>query len=267
MTRSILWVGAALVMAAPAQVGAQAVFHSHQAANLPTAATLAGASWLFEISHRFDTPFSEGADALWGLDGPVRNRLGLTYAPTGSVMLQLQRSNYEDNVDLNARLKVFEGGSEALPVEVAVLGGIAWNTEVFETAGAEDNESQLYGQLIVNAMLGDRVAVGLVPTYLRNPRILDVDAENAFVLGINGQAYLTDAVSFLVEWIVSEERADFEHDAGTFGLELETRGHFFKLLVTNQARMNPSQVLAGTPTSFEPDEWRFGFNITRLLPF
>jgi hypothetical protein len=31
--------------------------------------------------------------------------------------------------------------------------------------------------------------------------------------------------------------------------------------------MNPSQYLAGTPTSFEPDAWRFGFNITRVLPF
>jgi hypothetical protein len=266
MTRSILWVGAALVMAVPAQAGAQ-VFHSHQAANLPTAATLAADSWLFEISHRFDTPFSEGADALWGLDGPVRNRLGLTYAPTGSLMLQLQRSNFEDNVDLNAKLKVLEGGLEVFPVEVAVLGGLAWNTEVFETEGAEDNESQAYAQLIVNASLGERVAVGLVPTYLRNPRIRDVDAGNAFVLGINGQAYLTDAISFLAEWIVSEERPGLEHDAGTFGFEIETRGHFFKVLFTNQARMNPSQYLAGTPTSFEPDAWRFGFNITRVLPF
>jgi hypothetical protein len=116
-------------------------------------------------------------------------------------------------------------------------------------------------------MLGGTVAVGVVPTYLRNPRILDVEAENAFVLGINAQAYLTEALSLLAEWIVSEERPDLENDAATFGLEIETRGHHFKLLVTNQARMNPAQVLAGTPTAFEPDAWRFGFNITRLLPF
>jgi hypothetical protein len=31
--------------------------------------------------------------------------------------------------------------------------------------------------------------------------------------------------------------------------------------------MNPTQVLGGTPVDFEPDEWRFGFNLTRLLPF
>jgi hypothetical protein len=248
-------------------VRAQAVFHSHQAANLPTAETLPGGAWLFEISHRFDRAISDGSDALWGLDGPVLNRLGLVYAPTGDLMLGVQRSNFEDNVELNAKLSVLEGASEALPFEVAVMGGVAWNTQPSELEGAEDNESQLYGQLILNAMVGGRFALGVVPTYLRNPRIRDLDAANAFVLGLNGQVYMSDAVSFLAEWIVSEERVGLENDAATFGIELETRGHHFKLLLTNQARMNPTQHLAGTPHNFEPDEWRFGFNITRLLPF
>jgi hypothetical protein len=267
MRRSIGWVGAALVLVAPAHAGAQAVFHSHEAANLPTAATLPGGAWLFEISHRFDRRISDGAEAFWGLDGPVLNRLGLVYAPTDALMLGVLRSNFEDNVELNAKVSVFEGGSDGLPVEVAVMGGVAWNTEVNELEGDEENESQLYAQLVVNALLGGRFAVGVVPTYLRNPRIRDFETDNAFVLGLNGQVYLTGAVSILAEWIVSEERVGLENDAGTFGIELETRGHHFKLLVTNQARMNPTQHLAGTPSDFTPDEWRFGFNITRLLPF
>jgi hypothetical protein len=64
---------------------------------------------------------------------------------------------------------------------------------------------------------------------------------------------------------VSEERTDLEHDSGTFGIELETGGHFFKVLLTNQARMNPTQFLGGTPFNFEADQWRVAFNITRLL--
>jgi hypothetical protein len=267
LIRPLFSVCVVLFALTPAAASAQAVFHSHQAANLPTAETLPAGAWLFEISHRFNRAISEGSDAFWGLDGPVLNRLGLTYAPTGSLMLQLQRSNLQDNVDLNAKVSLFEGGPESLPVEVAVLGGVAWNTEVAEVEGAEDNESQAYAQLIVNAMLGGRVAVGVVPTYLRNPRIRDVETQNALVVGLNAQAYLTEWASVLAEWIVAEERVGLENDAGTVGVELETRGHYFKLLVTNQARMNPSQHLAGSPTPFEPDDWRLGFNITRLLPF
>jgi hypothetical protein len=266
MIRFIGWVGAAIVLAVPAHAGAQAVFHSHQAANLPTAETLPEGSWLFEISHRFDRAISDGSDAFWGLDGPVINRLGLTYAPTNTLQLAIQRSNYQDNVELSGKLSVFEGGSTALPVEVAVMGGVAWNTEVFPTDGATDNESQQYAQLILNAMLGGRFAVGVVPTYLRNPRILDTETDNAFVLGLNGQAYLADWVSLLGEWVVSQSRPGQEHDAGTFGVELETRGHYFKLVLTNQARLNTTQNLGGSPVAFEPDQWRVGFNITRLLP-
>ncbi|MDH3206087.1 MAG: DUF5777 family beta-barrel protein [Gemmatimonadota bacterium] len=265
MKRLFVCVGVALACA-PSDSLAQAVFHSHQAANLPTAETLPSGAWLFEISHRFDRAISDGTDAFWGLDGPVLNRLGLTYAPSGSVMLGVLRSNFQDNVELNAKVGLYEGGG-ALPTEVAAMAGVAWNTEPTEIEGATDNESQFYAQLILNAMLGGRLAVGVVPTYLRNPRIRDFEAANAFILGLNGQLYMSDAVSFLAEWIVSEGRAGLENDAGTFGVELETRGHHFKLLITNQARMNPTQYLAGTRSNFEPDEWRFGFNITRLLPF
>lgn len=264
--RSILSVGIALVLAA-GPAAAQDAFHSVQSANLPTATTMPRGSWLFEISHRFNTPVSEGSDALWGLDGPVINRFGLSYGAHDRVLLGILRSNFEDNVELNAKVGLLDGGEGSLPVQVALMGGVAWNTQVFEVDGAEDNEMQMYAQLILNALVGERLAVGVVPTYLRNPRLRDTESENAFALGVNGQLYVTDSMSLLAEWLVAEARQDLEKDAATFGIEFETRGHFFKLLFTNQARMNPTQFLGGTDISFEPDEWRFGFNITRLLPF
>jgi len=82
-----------------------------------------------------------------------------------------------------------------------------------------------------------------------------------------GQAYLSGSLSVLGEWIFSEERQGLENDTGTFGIELETRGHSFKIVVSNQTRMNPTQFLSGTPNDFEADELRLGFNITRVLSF
>ena len=262
----------------PSTVDAQVIFHSPQSANLPTAETLQKGHLLFEISHRFHPPVADGADALWGFDGPVINRLGLAYAASDRLMLGVQRSNLSDNLELNAKARIFEGGSDAVPVMIGLMGGSAWNTQAStgpDNPGVEENESQQYAQLMLNTLLGERLALGVVPTVLRNPTIEDADSETVFVLGLHGQLYLSDTVSFLGEWIISEDRSGHHdpdsneqaHDSGSFGIEFETRGHFFKVVLSNQQRMNPTQVLGGTTYEFTPSEWRVGFNIQRELIF
>ena len=243
------------------------VFHSQQSANLATAQTMLKGEWLFEISHRFFPPVSQGAEALWGLDGPVANRFGLAYAITDRAMVGILRTNVDDNFELNAKARLFEGSSESVAMMVGATGGVAWNMSDPGSSGARDNETQAYAQLILNTLIGGRLGSGLVPTLLKNPRIQDVQPEATFTLGVHGQVYMSEQVSLLGEWVISKRRPDLEHDSGTFGVELETGGHFFKLLLTNQYRLNPTQVLAGTPYKFIPKYWRLGFNITRLLTF
>jgi hypothetical protein len=247
--------------------GALDVFHSTQSANLPTATTIPGGTWMFEISHRFLPGLSEGSEALWGLDGPVYNRLGLAYAPTGRVTLGLLRSNYDDNLEFNAKTWLLEGRRGQLSYEVGAMAGVAINFGAVEFGGVEDNEAQYYAQGIVDLGFGEKFALGVVPTAFRNPRITDVDPVNTFTLGLHGQYYATRSLSLLAEWILSVESVDYPHDGVSYGLEIETLGHFFKILLTNQVRMNPTQYLVGTPFGYSGDDWRLGFNITRILEF
>lgn len=264
---------AVATLVVPASVEAQRVFHSTQSANLHTAEMLRPGNWLFEISHRFFPPVSEGADALWGVDGSAFIRLGLTYQASERLMLSLVRTNLDDNLGLDARVAIGSTDVGGALVKLAAAGGVAVNTDVNEVSNPaqdqlrEDNEVQLYVQLLVNALLGESFAVGVAPSYLRNPRLLDLESENTVSLGLHAQGYMSDAVSLFGEWIISESIPGQENDSGTLGVQFETRGHFFKLLVTNQTRPNPTQYLGGSPHPFELDELRFGFNITRLLPF
>lgn len=237
------------------------VFLSPHAANLPTAATLPKGGWEFEISHRFAPPVSDGADALWGFDGPVNNRIGLRYAPTDRIMMGIQRSNLADNLEFDAKAQLLSGGRD-LPLMVSVMGGVALNTQLPEAPGIDGNETQLYGQLILNGRVGD-LAFGVVPSVLRNPDLDTEDPETTVSVGVNGQFYLTRRLSLLGEWIFSEEQPGRPYDSGTMGLEARVGGHFFKVVLTNQVMMNPTQHLAGAAVKFEPDEWRVGFNITR----
>ena len=242
------------------------VFHSTQAANLPTAETLAKGEFLFEIFHRFSPAISEGAGALWGLDGPVVNRLGLAYAASDRTMVGLLRSNLEDNLELQLKLRLAEGGGESVAYMVGVVGGVAINPEL-PGVGAFDAESLQYSaQGIRNVAPTGGVALGVVPGYVKNVDPGSGETAGAFSVGLNGQVYLSPQVSLCGEWNLSEDNGvDLERDAGALGVELETGGQFFKLLVANSVRLNPAQFLGGTPFSFDPDEWRLGFNVTRIL--
>lgn len=234
------------------------VFHSTHGINLPTAETIGRGELLFEISHRFVPPISDGSDALWGFDGPVQLRLGLAWAPSDNVMLRVIRSNLDDNLDLGVKARLLELGGSVL---IGANAGMAFNSD---DAPATDTK-QYHAELMINAALGEKFAIGIVPGLVSNPWIFsDTDGTSA-VLGINAQAWLSDRMSLIGEWTFSPEVGDLIYDTGSFGIEAETGGHFFKVIVSNSFRLNPAQVLAGSPEKFDPDNLRFGFNITRVL--
>lgn len=241
---------------------APTVFHATQALNLPTAVTPGSGEFLFEISHRFVPPISSDG-TLFGLDGPVRYRLGLGYGITDALTVGVTRSNLDDNTELGAKLRVLATGG-TLPLQLAVAGGVAWNKEV---GGLQGSSTQVHAQLIVNAGVGDRVALGVVPALVSNP-LVRVDGEDAaFSVGVHGQLYLTDQLSLVGEWVATEERPTLPHDPASLSLELETGGHFFRVGVTNSLRLNPAQHFAGAERAFQGDELRLAFNITRVLKF
>ncbi len=273
--------------AAPATGSAQHVFASTHSATLPTAAATGAGVILVEVSHRFGY-LSDGAGDLWGLDGFVLNRLGLAFAPHDRLTLGILRSNSRDNLELNARFAGLAFDAATGGLEFAVQTGVAWNLQsdtVDDHGGhqhyilpgssagsgrddetAEANEMQAYGQVIANALFAGRFALGVVPTLLWNPRIQSHDPETTVSVGVNCQLYLDRTWSLIGEWIVSRAREGQKYDSGSFGAEIRTGGHFFKLLVTNQHQMNPTQALAGAAEDFlDPGSWRFGFNIERRL--
>lgn len=238
------------------------VFHATQGMNLPTAVTPGGGELLFEISHRFVPPISSDG-TLFGLDGPVQYRLGLGYGITDAIFVGLTRSNLDDNTDLGAKLRILATGG-LVPVQVAFAGGVAWNKEV---GGLQGSSTQYHAALVLNVGLGERVALGVVPAYVENP-LVRVDGEDPAVsLGLHGQVYLTDHLSVVGEWTVTEERPLLAYDPAAISLELETGGHFFRLGVTNSLRLNPAQHLAGAEERFTGDQLRLAFNITRVLKF
>jgi len=243
------------------------LFHSSQSINLPTVETLQHGDFEFEISHRFLPSIKNGAKDFYGLDGPVNMRIALGYAITNDLVLTLARSNVDDNVDLKGKYRLLQFKDTFLPLLVGIQIGIARNTQLSKQVVSGSRTYQYFGQIIFNTMIGKKLGIGLVPSYLYNSNIYRSDIQSSLTLGVNLQYYISNLLSVLAEFNPTVNGYRNRFDSFAMGFELETGGHFFKIILTNNAKLNPTQFLSGADKRFDDGEWRIGFNITRLLKF
>ena len=255
------------------------LFHATMTANFPTTETLKRGDFLYEISHRFLPAIKEGYDAYWGIDGPARIRTALAYGISNNVMLTFGRSNFQDNLDFHIKTRLLEIRSSKLPTVFATRVGISVNTEVPKSLNRskfDGDNWQYYMQFIANTMLWNgKFGIGLVPSYLYNSSIYTIEKQYTLSMGSYLQYYFNNMWSIWVEsnvivsgyqgFIAPEEYGSKSHNHFALGLDIETGGHFFHLLLTNNSRLNPSQFIVGSDKSANTDNWRFGFGITRHL--
>ena len=241
------------------------LFHSTYVANLPTAETIGKNELETEISHRFIPTIKSGSKDFWGFDGPVTNRLAIGYGITDNTQITLGRSNFDDNYELWIKQRILEENNEILPFIISVMGGGAWNTQNLVRESSDSRAFQFFGQLIINTMYDKKLALGIVPSYLYNSHLECEDIQYSFTVGTYLQYYLSDMFSLLVEYNPTVTGWRQSHNPLTFGLEIETGGHFFKIFLSNSTDLNQTQYLAGADKSFNDGDIRFGFMITRLL--
>ncbi|MCW8849211.1 MAG: DUF5777 family beta-barrel protein [Melioribacteraceae bacterium] len=254
------------------------LFHSTQTANFQTTESLKKNNWMYEISHRFIPSVNEGIDALYGFDGPARIRFALGYGITDDLMVTFGRSNSTDNYDLQFKQKILQIDNEYLPSVFSLVGAAAINTEVpnsIDRSPGDSDNIQFYAQLIYNAMFFDKkLGIGIVPSYLYNSFIYAVDKQYSFTIGTYLQYYFNRVWSLWIEHnaIVAGYQGRIRLDETgksyntlTFGTALETGGHIFNIMLTNNARLNSSQYLVGADRSAGSNEWRLGFGILRYF--
>jgi hypothetical protein len=241
------------------------LFHSTHLINLPTAETLQKSDIEFEVSHRFIPPITEGSEAFFGIDGPVNMRLSLAYGLSDRMMLTLGRSNVTDNLDLSWRYKFLQNKNGYLPLLVSIAAGIAHNSQVTGTLSDNGKKYQFFGHVSVNSLLWKKLGIAVVPSYLHNSYIYCDDSQYSFTLGSAVQFYASPHWSILAEWNPTVTGWRRFHNTVAVALELETGGHFFKILFTNNDKLNPAHHLTGADLDFAKGDWRLGFMITRLI--
>ena len=250
-------------------------FSGWKMVNLPTNRMIPANNFLFLIGHRFNPRLKDGYDAFFGLDGSGIIFLNLAYAFSDNFLVNLGRSNADDDVELHAKYRIHEQDSQGgWPISLGIQTSLNWLSE--KQAGQNRLRGEVLKfttQLMITRAITEDLGVGVVPGILFNPSTTESDEDALLTIGVGGRWRFYRNFSITAEWvpIVSgfTRTATFGNqnrfDSWGAGLEIATGGHVFQILLSNSVGLTTDQYLRGGDLDIQEGDVRLGFNIFRIL--
>lgn len=225
----------------------------------------------FMISHRFDR-INTGFDQFFGLDDS-NIRFGFEYAFTKDLTLAVGRSSFEKTFDgyVKYRLLKQKTGPQSFPISLTLFGSA---TEETIKNYAPNNKPTFKDRLVYTSQillakkLNPNVSFQLTPTYIHFNNVPTTDDPNdIYALGLGTRIKISKRVSINGEYYYtanSFESANTKNSIA-FGVDIETGGHIFQLVLTNSRSMIEKGFIAETTGDFTNGDIHFGFNISRAF--
>jgi hypothetical protein len=225
------------------------------------------------ISHRFG-PVNSGSYNLWGLD-QANMHLGMEYGITNWVMVGVGRGTYEKAYDGFLKFSVLRQskGEKVMPVSVSLFTSAAYSTLKWTgegTLNAWDRMSYV-GQLLVARKFNERFSLEINPTYIhRNMVATELDPNDIWSVGAGFRFKITKRMSFNGEYYYvippkNDYRSVQTYDPLAIGIDIETGGHVFCIMVTNSVAMIEKGFIGETTDQWKGAGIRLGFNLSRVF--
>lgn len=227
----------------------------------------------FIFSHRFGL-LNEGPYTLWGLDQSV-TRLGLEYGITDHFGVGIGRTSADRTFDGFVRYKLLRQ-RKGFPFTLTAMGSVFYrtaprNSEIPVPLRAEDRLAYAT-QLLIARKFNSRLSLQLNPVFVHRNTVNQTFENNAdFALGFAGRFKITPGVSISSEYMKrlnarpNQPPDYFRYDAVGIGVDIETGGHVFQLLLTNTLGMFERYTITETYENFWDGDIHIGFNITRTF--
>jgi hypothetical protein len=240
-----------------------ATFKGTRLGNGHTVETKNAGSLEFIFQHRFGA-ISGGAYEMFGLDDAYV-RLGLDYGITDNLSVSISRNSTDKTMDGYLKFKALRqsSGAKNFPVTVTVLAGIAYKLspkEFDEDSGLENVDRLSYtGQLLIARKFSTRFSFQLMPTLIHKNLVEYNEVNDQFALGLGGRLKLTKSVALTCEYYHNFNLPDndqaldpeyMRYNAVAFGIDIETGGHVFQLLLTNAIGLTERAFITETKDDF-----------------
>jgi len=254
-----------------------AAFKGSRLVNGHTVETRGKGELEFIFQHRFGL-INGGVYEMFGLDQAFV-RLGLDYGITDNLSLSIGRNSVDKTMDGYAKYKVLKQGSGdgAMPITLTLLGGVAYKTspkkEDDPTVKNVDRFAYV-GQALIARKFTPALSLQIMPTVIHKNSVNKLFEKNdLFALGIGGRLKVSRSMALTTEYyyrfdppdntLLSANGLPKKYDALGFGIDIETGGHVFQLIITNTNTLTERAFITETTGNVFDGDLHFGFNVTR----
>lgn len=247
-------------------------FKGTRLVNGHTVETKAKGTLEFIFMHRFGA-INGGLYEMFGLDD-ADVRLGLDYGISDKLSVSIARNSFDKTMDGYVKTKVIRQskGAISFPVTITALGGAAYKTSPKKEdvqPGYENIDRLAYvGQLLIARKFTTRLSLQLMPTMIHKNAVNQSKEKNdQIALGMGGRIKLTKSVALTSEYYYRLNVPDGNqtHNTLGFGIDIETGGHVFQLILTNTRGLTERAFITETDGDFGAGDIHLGFNVTRTF--
>jgi hypothetical protein len=256
-----------------------ATFKGTRLVNGHTIETKNAGSLEFIFQHRFGR-VRGGLYEMFGLDD-ASVRLGLDYGITDNLSVSIGRNSEDKIMDGYLKYRVLRqsSGSKNMPFTLTALGGMAYSIKPskdddpdFKTV----DRLAYTAQLLIARKFTTAFSMQLMPTFIHKNAVNKFAEENDHIaLGIGGRIKITKSVALTSEYYYRFDPPSNgalennlilpRYNAFGLGIDIETGGHVFQLILTNTASLTERTVITETNGDFFGGDIHLGFNVTRTF--
>ncbi len=249
-----------------------ATFKGTRLINGQTVETKGAGALEFIFAHRFG-PVNGGLYELYGLD-QAYVRIGLEYGISDRLGVGIGRNSVDKTVDSYLRYKLLRQskGVVNMPFTVTAFGIAAVKTSPKKEDATYDITTQdrmsYTGQLLIARKFNSNLSLQLMPSIVhKNTVDKSIENNDQVALGVGGRLKVTRSVALTTEYYYRFDVPDgnpYYNPIG-FGVDIETGGHVFQLVMTNSRGLTERAFITETAGDFFNGDIHLGFNITRTF--
>lgn len=244
----------------------ESTFKGSRLVNGQTVETRGKGELEFIFSHRFGA-MNSGSYNLYGLD-QAAVRLGLEYGITDRLGIGFGRSSSDKIMDFYSRYKIVRQRIDATPVTITAFGYTSFKLASPGDATSLNDRTAYVAQLLIARKFSPNLSLQLMPTFIhKNAVDKTIESNDQIAIGIGGRYKISRSIAITSEYyhrLDVKTNNPYKNSLG-FGVDIETGGHVFQLLLTSSQRITERTFITESEDDFFNGDIHLGFNVTRAF--